>query len=114
MEGMTPLISALRQMRLTPDRQEVLKVLIQAGADPNKSTDYEYPLEMAIQLESKAGPEPVKLLLAAGANPNNKNSTSRPIFFSGTGLGSSAAVLTMLLDHGAYIKSAAAERSGAG
>ncbi len=103
MADMTPLISALRQARLTPDQQEVLKVLIQAGADPNKATEYELPLEMAMQLEAKTGPEPVRLLLAAGANPNQKNSSGRPIFFTGTGLGSSTAVLTMLLDHGASV-----------
>lgn len=104
MEGMTPLISALRQMRLTPERQEVLKTLIKAGVDPNQSMEHEVPLEMALQLGAKAGPEPVKLLLAAGANPNQKNSSGIPIFFAGSGLGSSVAVLRVLLDHGASLK----------
>lgn len=103
LDGMTLLISALRQMRLTPDRPEVLQTLIRAGVDPNKSTPYEIPLEMAMQLGAKAGPEPVKLLLEAGANPNRKNSFGLPIFFGGTGLGSSVAVLNLLLDHGASL-----------
>ncbi|MBL0170372.1 MAG: hypothetical protein IPP90_06490 [Gemmatimonadaceae bacterium] len=104
MAGMTPLISALRQLQITPDQQDVLRALIKAGADPNKGTDYEVPLEMAMQSAAKSGPEPVRLLLEAGANPNRTDSFGMPIFFTGSGRGSSLAVLTLLLDHGADMK----------
>jgi hypothetical protein len=101
MDGMTLLISALRQLRDTPDRQEVLEVLLAAGADPNKGTEYEVPLEMALQTVERTGPRPVKLLLEAGANPNRTTLMGPPIYFGGAGNGVSTEVMTMLLDHGA-------------
>ncbi|MEQ1690581.1 MAG: ankyrin repeat domain-containing protein [Gemmatimonas sp.] len=104
MADMTPLVAALRQLRQTPDQQDVLKSLIKAGVDPNKGTEYELPLEMALQISGETGPEPVKLLLEAGANPNQKTSFGKPIYFTGSGRGASADVLTLLLDHGADLK----------
>jgi hypothetical protein len=101
---MTPLVAALRQLRETPEQQDVLKALIKAGADPNKGTATEIPLEMAMQVSDKAGPEPVRLLLEAGANPNQKNAFGTPIYFSASGLGTHVDVLTLVLDHGADLK----------
>lgn len=101
LEGMTLLVSALHQLRTTPDRHEVLAVLLKAGADPNKGIDYEIPLEMALQVAAKSGPEPVRLMLEAGANPNALNSSGRPVFFAGVGNGMDLAILTLLIKHGA-------------
>lgn len=102
MLGMTPLVYALRQLRETPDRQDVLAALLAAGADPNQGTEYEIPLEMALQIERATGPGPVKLLLDAGADPN-RLSMGMPIWFTGAGNGVDPSVLAMLLDHGAEL-----------
>ncbi len=101
MDGMTLLISALRQLRITPDRQDVLAVLLEAGADPNQGTEYEVPLEMALQIADETGPGPVKLLLDAGADPNRAAPMGLPIYFTAAGHSGSTEILTMLLDHGA-------------
>ena len=101
MDDMTPLVSALRQLRATPTQHEALRALLAAGADPNKGTAYELPLEMALQIDDKTGPTPVEMLLAAGANPNVKNSSGVPIFFAGAGNGASVETLASLLKHGA-------------
>ena len=84
----TLLLLAARQLRQTPEQHGVLRVLLGAGADPNKGAQYELPLAIAIQQSGKSGPEPGKLLLEAGANPNLKTS-------------SSLETLTLLLDRGA-------------
>ncbi len=101
MADMTLLVSALRQLRTTPDRHEVLAVLLKAGADPNKGIDYEIPLEMALQVVGKSGPEPVRLLLEAGANPNALNSSGTPLFFAGAGNSADVEILKLLIKHGA-------------
>jgi hypothetical protein len=104
MSDMTLLISALRQLRITPDRHEVLAALLAAGADPNAGTEYEQPLEMAAQIADTTGPEPVRLLLGAGADPNRLGSSNRPIWFTALGRASSVAVLQLFLEHGADLK----------
>jgi len=85
-QGMTLLILALRQLRngSAGDRpMEVLRTLIAAGADPNAAAN-ELPLEMAIQMSSKVGPEPALLLLKAGANPNAQTEFGNPAhYFAG-------------------------------
>ena len=101
--GRTLLTSALRQLEQTPDRLEVLRILMKAGADPNVGKD-EVPLETALQISAKTGPQPVLLLLAAGANPNARNSFGTPVYFASTGHGMSTDLLKTLLDHGADIK----------
>ncbi len=104
MDDMTLLISALRQLRKTPDQQEVLKVLLVAGADPNKGTKYEAPLQMALQTSDDTGPEPVRLLLEAGADPNARRGvTSDPIFFSSVGNGMGTQMLELMIAHGADV-----------
>lgn len=83
-EGMTLLTLAMRQLRKTPDNHEVLRLLLQAGANPNLAPGQldDLPLTTALQLSAKAGPEPVNLLLAAGANPNAASAFGTPAFFS--------------------------------
>lgn len=104
LEGMTPLIAALRQLRQSPTQMEAFKALVAAGVDPNKGTTYELPLEMALQIDDKTGPEPVELLLKAGANPNLKNSSGVPIYFAGAGFGSPVTTLASLVEHGADLR----------
>ena len=101
LDGMTPLVAALRQLRRTPAAAPVLRALLQAGADPNLGTAYEKPLEMALQLERQAGREPVTLLLDAGADPNQANGSGFPLYFAGAGRGASLETLALLLDRGA-------------
>jgi hypothetical protein len=101
MAGMTPLIAALRQLRITPERPECLYALIEAGADPDIGTDYEQPLEMALQLVGRAGIEPVRRLLAAGADPNRRNGFGTPVWFAGIGVAAGPDTLALLLDAGA-------------
>jgi len=94
-------VLAARQLRRTPEQHGVLRVLLAAGADPNKGAQYEFPLAIAIQQSGKSGPEPGKLLLDAGANPNLKTSFGEPVWFAAVGQSSSLETLTLLLDRGA-------------
>ena len=103
MSDMTLLILAMRQLRRTPEEQAVLRLLLEAKADPNKEAQYELPLAIAIQLANKTGPGPVKLLLDAGANPNLASSFGVPVYFAATGQSSNLETLTMLLDRGADV-----------
>ena len=57
LSGMTLLAVALRQLRETPEQQTALRLLLDAGADPNKSAQHEAPLSLALQVTSKTGPE---------------------------------------------------------
>ena len=104
----TLLLLAFRQIRLTPDRLEVLRALMKAGANPNLG-NIEMPLELAIQVSAKAGPEPVQLMLAAGANPNLKNTFGTPLYFGACGGTTNMEVLTALLDHGADLKATSSQ-----
>lgn len=103
LSDMTLLILAMRQLRRTPEQHAVLRVLLEAKADPNKEAQYELPLAIAIQLDNKTGPGPVKLLLDAGANPNLASSFGVPVYFSATGQSANLETLTMLLDRGADV-----------
>jgi hypothetical protein len=103
LSDMTPLVLAARQLRRTPEQHEVLRVLLEAGADPNIGAQYELPLAIAIQVAGRAGAGPVKLLLDAGANPNLPDSFGVPVYFAATGQSASLEVLTMLLDRGADV-----------
>jgi len=103
MSDMTLLILAMRQLRRTPEQQAVLRLLLEAKADPNKEAQYELPLAIAIQLADKTGPGSVKLLLDAGANPNLTSSFGVPVYFAATGQSSNLETLTMLLDRGANV-----------
>ncbi len=103
MADMTLLVSALRQLRSTPEQHEVLRVLLKAGADPNKGVEYEIPLEMALQVADKSGPEPVRLLLEADANPNALTLSGTPLFFAGTGNSADVGILELLIKHGANL-----------
>ena len=102
--GMTLLMFAFRQMRETPGEIGCMRALLKAGANPNEGADYSSPLETAIQLSGKTGPEPVMLLLAAGADPNRKNTFGAPVYYQATGLPVPPGVLQAMLDHGANVK----------
>lgn len=100
---MTLLMLAMRQLRRTPERQEALHVLLEAGADPDKGAQSELPLSIALQLVAKAGPGPVRALLDAGANPNLTNDFGEPSWFTATGQSSNVETLGMLIDRGADV-----------
>jgi ankyrin repeat protein len=110
-QGMTFLVLAARQLSETPEQHEVLRLLLEAGANPNKSAQYDFPLDLAIQESGKAGLEPVKMLLDAGANPNQRNSFGQPIYFDAVGQSSTLETLTLLLDRGADINAVAKDGS---
>lgn len=99
-DSSTLLVLALRSLSEQPAKPEVLRALLQAGADPNAGT-YELPLTWAILISPKTGPEPVQLLLQAGANPNRSQGGAEPAYFSATAKNVDLAVLRMLLEHGA-------------
>jgi len=101
LSGMTLLVLAMRQLRETPEQHTVLRLLLDAGADPNKSAQYEAPLSIALEVDSKTGSEPVKLLLARGANPNLVDSFGDPVWFLATGRSANTETLGLLLDRGA-------------
>ena len=103
LDDMTFLVLAMRQMRKTPQRQEVLQALLEGGADPDQEAQYELPLAVAIQVAGRAGPRPVKLLLDAGANPNHAGSSGTPAFFQATGQTTPLEVLKLLIDRGADV-----------
>ncbi|HUQ82430.1 MAG TPA: ankyrin repeat domain-containing protein [Gemmatimonadaceae bacterium] len=103
LSDMTLLLLATRQLRETPTEHEVLRVLLAAGADPNKAAQYEFPLAIAIQQSGKSGIEPVKLMLDAGAKPNLKTTFGDPVFFDAIGVSSSLETLALLIDRGADV-----------
>lgn len=109
----TLLLLAARQLRRTPEQHEVLRVLLEGGADPNKGAQYEVPLAIAIQQSGKAGVEPVRLLLDAGANPNLATSFGEPVYFAATGQSSTPETLALLLDRGADVNAVGANGSTA-
>ena len=100
--GVTPLLLAARQLRETPEQHDVLRILLQAKADPNKGAQYELPFQIVIQESGKAGLEPVKMMLDAGANPNART-MGDPIWWSAVGKSSNLETLSLLLDRGADI-----------
>jgi hypothetical protein len=106
----TLLVLAARQLRQTPERHEILRVLLAAGADPNKGAEDELPLAIAIRQSGKAGTEPVKLLLDAGANPNLTTSFGEPVYFAAVGQSAPFEALALLLDRGADVN--AMKRNG--
>ena len=112
-QNMTLLTLALRQLRSTPEKLDVLRVMVKAGVDANAVSEVDdLPLTTAIQLSGKAGVEPVALLLQAGAQPNAKGAFGTPAYFGATGKMVPVEVLEMLLDRGADLK--AVDRDGKG
>lgn len=61
------------------DRLEIIKLLLDAGADPNQKEQATYPLSEAIE---HVQPDIVKLLLDAGANPNQKYVMGCPLIWA--------------------------------
>ena len=113
LSDVTLLLLAARQLRQTPEQHDVLRVLLAAGADPNKGGQYELPFAIVIQQSGKAGTEPVKLMLDAGANPNLATSFGEPVWFAATGQSASLETLTLLLDRGADMNAIARNESTA-
>ena len=101
--GVTPLLLAARQLEETPDQHEVLRLLLKAGANPNKGAQYEFPLQLVIQETGKAGLEPVRMMLDAGADPNLKASFGDPVWFSAVGMSSTLETVELLIDRGADV-----------
>ena len=76
--GLTPLYCACKN-----GKPAVVKLLLDAGADPNKITskNFNYPLYVVVQwVEDKNHTSVVKLLLEAGADPNKRsNNRTAPL-----------------------------------
>ena len=76
--GLTPLYFACKN-----GKPAVVKLLLDAGADPNKITskNFNYPLYVVVQwVEDKNHTSVVKLLLEAGADPNKRsNNRTAPL-----------------------------------
>ena len=101
----TPLTLALDQLRERKTGVEILRAVLDAGADPNVGGGTSIlPLEAAIGLTRAHGTEPMLLLLKAGAKPNQKSNLGEPAFFMAAGNGIAVTVLKALIDHGADVK----------
>jgi ankyrin repeat protein len=80
---------------------EVVKLLLEAGANPN-CFDPESPefTPLYIAVSNNSGPEVIKLLLEAGADPNHDGGFGAPLFVAvSDGLGPE--VIKLLLEAGA-------------
>ena len=96
------LVLALRTLQKSPGPPDVLRALLQAGADAN-AEGAELPLAVAIQISAKSGAGPVQLLLDAGADPDRQTQFGEPVWFGATGVGVDQSLLPLLLDRGADI-----------
>lgn len=101
-DGSNVLVVALRQLDKAPGSPDVLRALLQAGANPNKGE--ELPLAIAIYASARTGPEPVKMLLDAGADPNLQDPFGRAAYFAATGKSVDPEVMQMLLARGADLR----------
>jgi hypothetical protein len=100
--GSSVLLIAIRRLQETPGPPDVLRALLQAGANPNQGG--ELPLAAAIYLSTQMGPEPLTLLLDAGANPNARDQFGNAAYFAATGKSVDPAVMLLLLDRGADLR----------
>ncbi|KAL6853057.1 hypothetical protein ACO1O0_007609 [Amphichorda felina] len=85
---------------------EVIKMLVQHGANPNRVTDEQTPLVTALRLSATSGdPYKVQALLECGADPNlaANHGYHPPMYVAATYGFLSAAKL--LVEHGAYLQS---------
>lgn len=101
----TPLTLALNQLRDTKTGVEILRAVLDAGANPNVGGGTSIlPLEAAISLTRTHGTEPMLMLLKVGAKPNQKSNLGEPAFFTAAGASIAVAVVQALIDHGADVK----------
>jgi hypothetical protein len=103
LSGATVLVLALRRLQQAPERIDVVRALIAAGADPNVA-HAELPLQPAIAATRGCGIEPVQLLLDAGAHPNAIGESGDPAFFTAGGAGVDVAVMRLLVERGADVQ----------
>lgn len=104
MQDTTVLVVALRHLQRHPGPPDVVRALLQAGANPNEG-GRELPLVEAIRV----GPEATRVLLDAGANPNATGPFGAPAWFSATGRKIDPGVLPLLLDRGANVDARSAD-----
>jgi hypothetical protein len=101
-DGSSVLLIAVRRLQQNPGPPDVLRALLEAGANPNQGG--ELPLAAAIYASSKSGPEPVKLLLDAGADPNARDPFGNAAYFAATAKSVDPALMQLLLDRGADLR----------
>lgn len=98
--GTNILVVALRRLEKNPHSTDVLRVLLEAGADPNAG-EIEKPLKEAIRVSPTAGIAPVRMLLDAGADPNQPDTFGDPVYFLASGIQIPLEVLELLIARGA-------------
>jgi hypothetical protein len=101
----TALTMTLDKVRDTRQGFEILRAVLDAGADANVGGGSSIlPLEQAIGLTRTHGTDPMMLLLKAGAKPNQKSNSGEPAFFMAAGKGIDVAVMKTLIEHRADVK----------
>ncbi len=102
---MTALTMALDRLRNTRQGIEILRAVLEAGANPNEGGGSSIPpLERAIEMTRTHGTEPMMMLLKAGAKPNQTSVGGEPVFFAAANRGIDLAVMKTLIENRADVK----------
>jgi hypothetical protein len=102
-DGTSILVVAIGRLEKSPGPPEVLRVLLDSGADPNAG-GLRLPLTAALMASEKTGLEPLRMLLEAGADPNKPDAFGSPAYFLATGARVDPGALLLLLDRGADLE----------
>lgn len=109
-DGLTPVYGASFPINGSaapelPGQAEALKLLLDAGADPNRKNGKHAPLWYALANHRNAA---AKILVERGADPNARGYRDEPVLAAALGVGRDPAVARLLIEKGADPESAIA------